>query len=69
VGSFNGWQPAGHTLQAHSPGVWQITLPRLPRGHHTYKFLVDGKRWTHDAENPARVEDGYGGFSSVLTIG
>ena len=69
VGSFNGWRPAGHALQAHSPGVWQITLPRLPRGQHLYKFLVDGKRWTHDAENPARVEDGYAGFSSVLTIG
>jgi serine protease AprX len=67
VGSFNGWRPAG--LQAHSPGIWQITLPRLPRGQYLYKFLVDNSRWTYDLENPDRVEDGYGGFNSVLTIG
>ncbi len=68
VGSFNGWQPAGHGLQAHSHGVWQITLPRFARGAYLYKFLLDGARWTHDPENPERVEDGYGGFNSVLTI-
>jgi serine protease AprX len=69
VGSFNGWQAAGHPLQAHSRGAWQITIAGLPRGRHLYKFLVDGARWTHDPENPERAEDGYGGFNSVLTIG
>jgi serine protease AprX len=68
VGSFNGWQAAGHALQAHSPGAWQITLPRLASGTYGYKFLVDGARWVHDPENPARVEDGFGGFSSLLEL-
>ncbi len=67
VGSFNGWQP--DPMQAHSPGAWQITIPRLPPGACVYKFLVDRSRWINDPENPVRVEDGYGGFNSLLTLG
>jgi serine protease AprX len=68
VGTFNDWQPRGHTLHGPALGVWQITLPRLPRGVHRYKFLVDDGRLVHDPENPARVEDGCGGFHSVLAL-
>jgi hypothetical protein len=35
---------------------------------HAYKFLVDRARWQHDVENPAQVDDGSGGFHSLLTI-
>jgi len=38
------------------------------RGTHRYKFLIDGSRWLNDPENPLRVEDGFGGFSSLITI-
>jgi len=48
------------------PGVWQISLPPLPPGEHTYKFVLDGERWIHDVENPARIEDGCGGYYSRL---
>jgi serine protease AprX len=68
IGSFNHWQPKGHALQALLPGVWQITIPSLPRGTYRYKFLVDRERWVNDPENPARVEDGFGGFNSILEV-
>jgi serine protease AprX len=67
IGSFNGWDPAGYELQSSSPGLWQLAIPRLPKGTYRYKFLV-GERWVHDPENPNRVEDGYGGFSSILEV-
>lgn len=67
IASFNGWNPADYALRSSSPGLWQLSIPRLPKGIYRYKFLVDGK-WAHDPENPERVEDGYGGFSSILEV-
>ena len=68
VASFNGWQPLDGGLWESRPGVWQCMLPPPPRGVHAYKFLIDQSRWIHDVENPAQVEDGSGGFHSLLTI-
>lgn len=68
VASFNGWQPEAGAMWAVRPGVWQIMAPPPPRGVHAYKFLLDRARWQPDLENPAQVEDGGGGFHSLLTI-
>ncbi len=67
VGSFNGWQTKDGEMRQTRPGLWQITLPSLPRGAHRYKFVLDRARWTSDPENPARIEDGFGGFNSLIT--
>lgn len=67
IGTFNGWNPARHAMRQHSPGLWQLTIPTPPRGEYRYKFLVD-EAWLNDPENPRRVEDGYGGFSSILEV-
>ncbi len=68
VGSFNGWQPSGYEMSQGQPGVWRINLPTPPRGVYAYKFLVDGAQWIADPENADRIEDGYGGFNSLLTV-
>jgi hypothetical protein len=68
VARFNRWQPAEHTLQEIRPGVWQIRVPTPPEGQYAYKFLIDGERWIHDVENPARIEDGGGSFYSLLLL-
>ncbi len=68
IGSFNGWQPGDGQMDRRLPGVWQITIPKPPRGMYPYKFLIDGARWIADPENPDRIEDGYGGFNSLLTV-
>jgi serine protease AprX len=67
IGSFNGWNPIGFDLGSRSPGLWQISLPLPAPGSYIYKFLVDDD-WVPDPENLARVEDGYGGFSSILEV-
>jgi serine protease AprX len=67
VGAFNHWSPKGYDLQPLSTGLWRISFPSPPTGSYRYKFLVDD-RWEVDIENPDRVEDGYGGFSSVLKV-
>jgi serine protease AprX len=66
VADFNAWRPDTGQMLETRPGVWQISVPPPPAGTHTYKFLVDGERWRHDVENPARSEDGCGGYYSRL---
>jgi serine protease AprX len=67
IGSFNGWSPQGYEMRSRSPGLWQISIPKPPAGNYAYKFLVDD-HWVHDPENLVRVEDGYGGFSSIMEV-
>ena len=66
VADFNGWQPLAGQMWETRPGVWQIIVSPPPAGEHSYKFLLDGERWRHDVENPARIDDGCGGYYSRL---
>ena len=71
VGDWNGWKTHAHRLHERAPGVWHGTVPRPPRGLHAYKFLVEREQqtlWRGDPENLNRVEDGLGGFYSMLEI-
>jgi serine protease AprX len=67
IGSFNQWNPHGYAMHSPSPGLWQISIAGLPAGRYRYKFLID-ERWMEDPENPYRLEDGYGGFNSILDV-
>lgn len=72
----DGWRLKARKFRARGNGVWELILPRPPRGNYLYKFWVarDGgadraqSLYINDPENPARVEDEAGGFSSVLEI-
>jgi len=68
VGSFNQWQPYEHAMHALRPGVWHVTIQPPAPGKYPYKFLIDQSGWIRDPENPAVVEDGYGGYHSLLHI-
>ena len=68
VGSFNGWQTNDCEMVQIRPGLWEGVLDMPVRGTHRYKFLVDDSRWLNDPENPLRVEDGFGGFSSLIAV-
>ena len=70
IGSFNDWQSDDGEMVQIRPGLWEGVLDRVPRGRraHRYKFLIDRSRWTHDPENPLRIEDGFGGFNSLIRI-
>ena len=65
AGSFTNWQPA-YQLHQMAPGVWTIAVP-LPQGVHDYAFIVDGQRWVADPY-AQRIDDGFGGANSRLTL-
>jgi len=69
VGDWNGWDPTADPLTDRDrDGLWEIEL-RLRRGQEQqYQFLIDGERWVPDPDSPLRVEDGFGGFNSILQI-
>jgi serine protease AprX len=68
IGSFNDWQSKDGEMVQIRPGLWEGVLDVSARGTHRYKFLIDHSRWTHDPENPIRIEDGFGGFNSLITL-
>lgn len=68
IGSFNDWQSKEAEMVQIRPGLWEVSLDALPPGIHRYKYLIDGSHWIHDPENPLRIEDGFGGFHSLITI-
>ncbi|HJQ14349.1 MAG TPA: hypothetical protein VJ830_06325, partial [Anaerolineales bacterium] len=68
VGSLNDWQTKDGEMVQIRPGLWEGNLDVPARGTHRYKFLIDRSRWINDPENPLRIEDGFGGFNSLITI-
>ena len=68
AGDFNNWSTAADPLyDRENDGVWTITIPLDP-GSYEYKFHVDGEKWIPDPGNPERVDDGFGGFNSVVVV-
>ena len=68
IGTFNDWQTKEGEMFQIRPGLWEGVLEVPARGTYRYKFLIDRIRWIHDPENPLRIEDGFGGFYSLITI-
>ena len=48
-------------------GIWE-RREYLPPGRYQYKFVIDENNWKEDPNNPQRVDDGYGGFNSLLIL-
>jgi 1,4-alpha-glucan branching enzyme len=48
-------------------GVWTRTEKMAP-GRYQYKYVVDRVQWKEDPNNPNRIDDGFGGFNSLLDV-
>lgn len=46
AGEFNQWQAGAHPMQLEQ-GIWHSRLA-LPKGEHSYKFVIDGEHWILD---------------------
>ncbi|MCD6595336.1 hypothetical protein J7L68_06655 [bacterium] len=67
AGEFNNWAPTKAPMKKSDDGIYTIEYPFKP-GTYQYKFVIDGKDWKPDPNNPAKVDDNYGGLNSVITI-
>ena len=68
LGSWDDWRSPGITARPIEPGFWQTQPMPLAVGRHAYKFLLDGKHWLDDPDNPRKVPDGLGGLNSSVVI-
>ena len=69
TGDFANWNPTAYRMTYfQAEDIWRKTL-KLKEGKYHYKFVINGSDWRYDPKNPQKVEDGYGGFNSVLTVG
>ena len=57
----------GEMADSDGDGVWERIEP-LPPGRYQYKFVIDRVNWKADPNNPQRVDDGFGGFNSLLIV-
>lgn len=65
TGSFCGWNRTKYTMTKKN-GKWTLTL-HLPKGKHTYKFIVDGE-WIHDPNNKLYEVNEHNSLNSIIWI-
>jgi len=68
VGDFNDWSNKATPMNdEEGKGIWRLTVPLEP-GTYRYKFLVDGERWVNDPAADGKINDGFGGFNSLIRL-
>ena len=50
AGDFNNWSKTRHLLE-DDDGIWRIKIA-LEKGPHYYRYLLNGKKWLRDPQNP-----------------
>ena len=67
AGQMNDWVPTlSPDLKLNDSGLYQVKLNLSP-GTYLYQMSLNGDQ-NHDANNPSRVDNGYGKFNSILQV-
>jgi enterochelin esterase-like enzyme len=67
AGSFNEWNPDACPMLKNADSLmWTVSVPLKP-GLHQYKFILDDKDWITDPENNNKIDNGIGGFNSIIS--
>lgn len=67
AGQMNDWTPSlTPDLQLNNSGLYEIILNLSP-GTFLYQMALDGDQ-NHDANNPNKVDNGFGKYNSILQI-
>ncbi|MDR0941653.1 MAG: hypothetical protein LBM68_05455 [Bacteroidales bacterium] len=65
AGDFNSWNPKGFDLEFRD-NCWQYDLEIEP-GNYSYQLIVNGE-WINDPHCNEVIENGYGGYNSLLRV-
>ena len=66
VGEMTNWNP-NVIFMENKNGIWQTELIMNP-GRYQYQIVADGN-WFLDPNNPVKIDNGIGGFNSLLIAG
>jgi 1,4-alpha-glucan branching enzyme len=63
---FTDWEQFPLDMIKSEDGVWFATVP-LPRGHYSYRFIVDGE-WCDDPHPVQLVPNPFGTTNAVMNV-
>ncbi|MFN0275685.1 MAG: alpha-amylase family glycosyl hydrolase, partial [Chitinophagales bacterium] len=66
VGDFTGWNP-NVIFMENKKGIWQAELVLNP-GRYQYQIVADGN-WFLDPSNSEKIDNGIGGYNSLMKVG
>ncbi len=67
AGQMNDWTPSRTPdLQLNAHGFYEVKLQLSP-GTYLYQMNLDGEQ-NHDANNPKKVDNGFGKYNSILEV-
>ncbi len=67
AGQMNDWTPSRTPeLQQNAQGLYEVKLQLSP-GTYLYQMNLDGDQ-NHDANNPQKVDNGFGKYNSILEV-
>lgn len=69
AGDFSSWNPKEYRLRKiAASGQWEVLVPLKKGRVYVYNFVIDGDRWIEDPNAAVKVDDGFGGSSSLLRL-
>ncbi|MDH7483853.1 MAG: isoamylase early set domain-containing protein [Spirochaetales bacterium] len=68
AGTFNGWDTTAYQFTKVSANTWSAKILLRKGREYLYNFVIDGERWIPDPASPLKVDDGFGGESSLLRL-
>jgi 1,4-alpha-glucan branching enzyme len=67
--NFTNWETSGYSLRRVTPGgQWELRVTLQKGSLYSYNFVIDGELWIPDPSIPEKVDDGFGGASSLLRL-
>ncbi len=67
--NFTNWETVGYSLKRVSQdGPWELRVALKKGALYSYNFVIDGEVWIPDPSIPEKVDDGFGGASSLLRL-
>ncbi len=68
AGDFNGWSTSSTPLARRKDGRFSATVT-LPAGkEYRYRYVLDGERWTNDADADRYEPNAHGSEDGVLDL-
>ena len=67
--NFTNWETVGYSLKRVSQDdPWELRVALKKGALYSYNFVIDGEVWIPDPSIPEKVDDGFGGASSLLRL-
>ena len=68
AGDFNGWSTSATPLAKRKDGRFSTTITLLTGKEYRYRYVVDGDRWTNDADADRYEANDHGSDDCIIDL-